>query len=47
MFSIFVSHPESTLGLKINLDCTGECMVVDIQEDTFNVKEVNYISQVS
>ena len=30
MFSIFVSYPESTLGLKINLDCTGEYMVLDI-----------------
>ena len=30
MFTIFVSYPESTLSLKINLDCTGECMVVDI-----------------
>ena len=35
MFSISVCYSDSALGLKISLDCMGECMVVDIYEDAF------------
>ena len=42
MFSISVCYSDSALGLKISLDCMGECMVVDIYEDAFNAIEVNY-----
>lgn len=45
MFSISVCCSDSALGLKISLDCMGECMVVDIYEDAFNaivVVVVNY-----
>lgn len=42
MFSISVCYSDSALGLKISLDCMGECMVVDIYEDAFNAIVVNY-----
>ena len=42
MFSISVCYSDSALGMKISLDCMGECMVVDIYEDAFNAIVVNY-----